>query len=124
MNEKYEELSSLCLCGYSKKETKFENNCWTYFWKNNLDMLLSLEYKGKLSYIDRQKEMITEFQNFRLTWENYAKKNKMQLILVSDNNAFDGGLINAMILKYIPDDLPVPFTVKSKNLKASLKLQV
>lgn len=112
----FKELDSLFLPGYSKKETKFEINCGM-FWKENSKVLDTLVYDGELTYQERQKDIIKKFQEFRLKWEIYAKKHKYQLKLVSDNNVFDGGLLNAMITKHLPDQLPIPFTVRSKKYR-------
>lgn len=111
LNDKYEELDSLFLPGYSLKETKFEPKCWN-FWKENLEVLKTLIYDGDLSYQERQKDMIEKFQEFRLKWEKYCKENKCKLQLVSDNNVFDGGLLNDMITEYLPKHSPIPFTIR------------
>lgn len=110
------ELDSLFLPGFVFGKTGFEERCWVEFWSKNQDVLKQLEYKGDLSYSDRQTEMIVEFQKFREKWENYAKQNNYAYELVSDNNVYDGGFINHMIMDRIPNCLPIPYSA-SRDVK-------
>lgn len=114
IDENFKELDSLFLPGYFPQDTKFEANCWV-FWKKFLDILQTLTYNGELSKIDCQKEMITEFMTFRSKWEKWCDDNGHELLVVSDNNVYDGGFLNQMIFDHLPKSLPIPFTVNKKK---------
>lgn len=132
VNEKLEELDSLFLQGYvpykgrdsnrltqiirqlltfdkERDYTIFEPRCWDEFWSKHEDKLKQLQYHGERSYISRQEEMIREFQKFRRKWENYASENSIKYYLVSDNKVFDGGFINQMIFRHLPNEMPIPY---------------
>src|SRR4029079_18397370 len=74
-----------------------------------------MKYYGDKNFQERQKEIITEFQNFRKKWEQIAENNDLNFELVSDNNVFDGGFINELIFKYLPKDLPIPYNAGNKK---------
>jgi len=117
VNEQFEELDRLFLPGYIPRMIGFDPKCWSEFWTNNDKQLELCTYlPGELSRYGsnvvpyRQKEMITEFQNFRAKWEAKAKEMGAKLELVSDNNVFDGGFINQMIFTHLPKVLPIPYS--------------
>lgn len=115
VDEDFNELDRLLLLGYFPNDTKFDEVCWNQFWSEHIDILKTLIYKGSLTKEERQLDMITQFQDFRAKWEEKSEKNGDTLILVSDNNVYDGGFINDMIYKYLPDHLPIPYTVTTKS---------
>lgn len=53
--------------------------------------------------------MITAFQEFRSKWEKIADENNDQLTLYSDNNVYDGGFINQLIMDKT-SQLPIPYS--------------
>lgn len=118
LDEEFKELDSLLVLGYVENKTKFEPRCWDEFWSKNVDMLNTLKYTGELKYEDRQKEMIEQFQAFRAKCELWCKENKHELLLVSDNCVYDGGFINNMIYKYMPDTLPIPYSASEQKYES------
>lgn len=111
LNEKMEELGSLLVKGYSEKVTRFEKRCWDEFWSKNREILKKLKRNNiDNTYILNQKDMIEEFQKFRKYWEKYAFENSAKYYLLSDNKVFDGGFINEMIFKYLPGEMPLPYS--------------
>jgi hypothetical protein len=118
LNEEFKELDSLLLLGYVENKTQFEPRCWTEFWSENTNMLNTLKYTGELKYVDRQKEMIEQFQAFRSKWELFCKENDHELLLVSDNCVYDGGFINNMIYQYLPDTLPIPYSASDQTYES------
>lgn len=108
------ELDSLFLQGYFPKSTNFEQRCWEEFWSKYEDKLNILTYEGPLTKEERQQEMIIQFQQFRKKWEKYAVDNGIELLLVSDNNVYDGGFINDLIYRYLPNTLPIPYSTAAK----------
>jgi hypothetical protein len=117
VDETFHELDSLYLPAYFPLETQFEKNCLE-FWNNNLEVLKSLTYEGELNKTQREKDIVTKFQEFREKWENTCKKLGHTLVLVSDNCVYDGGFINALIYKHLPNSLPIPFTVSDRKYDA------
>lgn len=113
VDHEFKELDSLFLPGYTD-ETKFEQRCMDEFWSANKAILETLRYSGPLTYQERQKEMIIEFQNFRKKWEDYARTNNLNIELVSDNNVFDGGFINKLIGDYTGDML-IPYSASGRK---------
>jgi len=114
LDSNFNELSTLFLNGYIKGQTVFEPRCWEEFWSKNTDKLDILEYKGDLSKEQRQKEMITLYQNYRKAWEMYCKKNNLKLELVFDSNIYDGGFLNNMIMTHLVD-LPMPYSASEQQ---------
>lgn len=118
-NYKYfNQLGSFFIGIYVKEDTKFSDRCYNNFWKDHLDTLKILEYKGdkSISKEIRERELIEGFQNFRIKWENFAKKNmNTKLVLTSDNNVFDGGLVNELLRKYLPDTEGIPYTASTQE---------
>lgn len=115
VDENLKELDSLLLKGYFLKETKFEKRCWDEFWTKNLDNLDCLVYDGTLNFEARQKEMIEEFQSFRKKWETKCEELGVELLLVTDNNVYDGGFINLMICKHLDEIMPIPYSANEKQ---------
>ena len=97
VSSELEELDSIFLPNYYPGITKFEPKCWNEFWCKFPEKLEILKYDGPLSSQEREKEVITKFQEFRKKWEIYAKENGFSYYIVSDNNIYDGGFINDMI---------------------------
>lgn len=96
--------------GIYTDDTKFADKCYNEFWKKNLNILEILKYKGtSTAKEDREKELIEGFQNFRKKCESYADLQGKKLILTSDNNVFDGGLVNELIKKYLKCE-GIPYT--------------
>lgn len=118
VDNEYKELDRYyCNC-YFPKETKFEPRCWDQFWSKNLDALEYIKYTGDKTKTEREREMIEGFQNFRAKWEKYAEDNKQEYYLVSDNNVYDGGFINELIYKYMPETLPIPYYASNKSYES------
>jgi len=111
----FNELDSIFLPGYFPKETKFEKRCWDEFWIKNQESLKGLEYKGVLSYKERQREMIFQFQEFRKKWEKKALIDGCTLDLVSDGCIYDAGFINEMIFEHLPNVLPLPYSASTQE---------
>jgi mRNA deadenylase 3'-5' endonuclease subunit Ccr4 len=115
-----QELDNLFLPGFFPESTStptlFEPKCYNEFWSTNLDQLHILEYKGiSISKEERQKNMIIEFQHFRSKWEILAEQQQCEFLLVSDNNVYDGGFINDLIFKNLPNTLPIPYSAGNGN---------
>ena len=106
-----------CNC-YFPKETKFEPRCWEQFWSKKLDKLAALTYTGDKSKLEREKEMIEGFQNFRSKWEKKSQEDKLEYYLTSDNNVYDGGFINELIYKHMPNTLPIPYRASNQEYEA------
>lgn len=115
IDQNFNELDNLFLTGYFPKETKFEKRCWDEFWIKNQDFLKKLEYKGNLTYKERQKEMIVTFQEFRKKWERNALDKGFEIDLVSDGCIFDAGFINDMLYDYLPNVLPIPYSAYTQD---------
>lgn len=110
VNQHFDELACFFEPGYFNPDvTPFEPRCWDEFWSQNEDKLSVLQYNGSLKHDQRQKEMIQNFQDFRARWEKKCKDNKANLVLVTDNNVFDGGFINQMIFTHLPETMPIPY---------------
>lgn len=119
IDEDLNELDSLFLPAHFPKETVFEDRCWNQFWSKpeNLKVLETLEYNGKLSKTARESEIIEEFQNFRRKWERYCQDNHKKLELVCDNNVYDAAFINLLIYDNL-DALPIPYTADKQEYSA------
>ena len=115
LDENFKELDSLLLLGYFPEETKFDPLCWDEFWVKHPEILKTLKYKGTLNYEECQKDMITKFQEFRTKWEAVCSVQNHELVLVSDNCFYDGGFINNMIFKYLPDRMPIPYAASGEQ---------
>jgi hypothetical protein len=94
---------------YFPKNTKFEPKCWDEFWSKHPKKLEELIYTGNKKKNDRIKEIIIEFQSIRKKWEDISTELGYDYYLVSDNNVFDGGIINYFIVNYTKD-MPIPYT--------------
>lgn len=115
MNEQYEIVDSLLIKGYYPDHTKFEERCWNEFWSKNIDQLKVIECDPLVDdYNRREINMVTQFRQFRIKWENYCTDNNFKLELVSDNKVFDGGHFNYLISK-LSEDLPMPFSAGSQR---------
>lgn len=115
VNADFIELDRFFFGNYVPDVTQFEHRCWNEFWSKTQDILDIIKYKGDQNDLKekRELEMITQFQQFRAKWE--GEKN---LILVTDNNIFDGGLINQLIKKYLPNTEGIPYSAsKDENGK-------
>lgn len=109
MDENLRELEHFLVCNYRPNVTQFEPRCWDEFWSKQSAVLAELEYKGALSEQMQEVSMIEQFQHFRAKWETRAKLAGTKLMLVSDNNVYDGGFINELIQKHT-SDLPIPYS--------------
>lgn len=113
VDENFTELDVLFLPGYVEGKTKFETRCWDEFWSYHEDKLEELKYTGKLTFEERQREMIELFQEFRAKWEGLASQNDWQLEIVADNNVYDGGFINLLLFEHT-NDMPLPYNTSGK----------
>jgi len=106
------ELDNFFFGNYIADVTQFEHRCWDEFWSKNEDVLNIIKYKGNKtdSKEKRAFEMINSFQEFRAKWENLSQEMNKKLVLVTDNNIFDGGLINQLIKKYLPNTEGIPYS--------------
>jgi hypothetical protein len=104
VTEEFEEIDSLFLPMYSPKNTVFEPRCFDEFWSKHLDILEQLRYPEQGSYPAPRDEIecdaVHKFQEFRKRWEKYVDENEMKLELVTDNNVYDGGYMNALISEH------------------------
>lgn len=115
-NYKTFDLIESYFCGiYDENLTKFSERCYDEFWSKNLSILETLKYKGIYeTKEDRERELITGFQKFRAEMEEMAAYHKKKLVLTSDNNVFDGGIVNELIKKYLKCE-PIPFTASTQE---------
>jgi len=103
------EVDSVLFKTYFPKDVKFEKKCWDEFWWDKDEILTKLEYKGLLTKDERLKEVIDEFQKIRSKWETHCRNFGIEYKIVSDNNVYDGMIINQLISKYLPDTIGLPF---------------
>lgn len=124
VDEHFHELDFLFLPAYypqnTRCPTKFEPRCWNEFWVKHQPTLATLEYKGQLSKHQREEEMIKEFHAFRAKWEAYADAKGIEYLLVSDNPIFDGGFINDLLYKHMPNVLPIPYRASTQKYDSFL----
>ena len=111
MDEKFNELDTLFVNAYFPNDTNFEQRCWDEFWSKNTETLEILTYTGPMTKDERLKDMCEQFMNFRAKWEQYAEDNGCKYYLCSDNTVYDAGMLNHLLHKYMPDKLPMPYTV-------------
>ena len=110
VNENFEILDKWQYNGYVKDQTIFEKRCYDEFWSKNLETLESLTYTGELTTKrEVQKEMITQFQDFRKKWQEKCDTEKIELYLVTDNSVFDGGFVNQLIFEHLEGTMPIPY---------------
>lgn len=115
VDSNFAQLDSFFMGIYHPEETKFSERCWNTFWTDHLSILENLKYKGEqLTKEAREAELITKFQQFRAKCEESPLMNG-RLVMVSDNNVFDGGLINTLIREYLPDTEPIPYSASRDN---------
>lgn len=109
VNSNREQLDHYLAVNYRVGKTVFEERCMREFWSKHTNILEQLAYTGPLTPEAQECAMITEFQHFRRRWEAKARETGETLVLVSDNNVFDGAYINQLIAKHTVD-LPLPFS--------------
>lgn len=117
VDENFKELDKFIFCNYVPAETKFEPRCWSEFWDKpkNQEVLKTLEYKGtSKTKEERETEMINAFMEFRAKWEKHAKDNGHQLTVYTDNNVYDGGFVNQLMMDRT-SKLPLPYTADSQE---------
>lgn len=97
-------------------ETKFEQKCWDEFWGKDEQkvQLADLRYEGSLSPLERQKEMINAFQDFRTKWELKAEAEQANYYLVTDNAIYDGGFLNDFLMTHTKLE-PMPMTASTQR---------
>jgi hypothetical protein len=122
VNEAFEKVDELLLVNYRPDETKFEQRCWDEFWSKHSDVLDALQYTGLLTLKEQDKHMITELQVFRAKWEERCDANADVLVLVSDNNVFDGGYINQLIHEHLPGKMPIPYSAGKQEYDTFLEV--
>ena len=122
IDEKGNELANLFIPGYFPEKTKFEERCWDEFWSKNTDILDLLKYEGELSPVEVEKEMITNFHQFRKHWEDFATQNNCEFYLVTDNISFDVTFINLMMFKHLPGVLPIPYSASSQKYSSVIDI--
>ena len=98
----FKQLDSFFLGIYVPNDTTFSDRCYNSFWSNHLDVLEKLKYNGNQEKSVREYELIKSFQEFRAKWSN--------AVLVTDNNVFDGGLVNELIKKYLIGVESIPYS--------------
>lgn len=108
VNEKLEVLDSGFYGAYFPGETLFGDSCKVEFWDEHPKKLAALKYDGELNQAQRLNEIVTAFQAFRAKWEKLAKEAGFALELVSDNNVYDGGFVNELIMTRTTD-MPIPY---------------
>ena len=79
------------------------------------DKLAILKYEGPHTKEERMREVILTFQQFRRNWETWAEENGYQYLLVGDGLSFDAWFINALIVKYLPSELPLPYSASTQK---------
>jgi len=117
VNEKLDEIESGRWTCYEKESIKFEERCWTEFWANKQNILELLINDDNLTFDDKERNMIQEFVKFVKKWQLDAFQKNYDLFIVSDNKIFDGERINALIMKYFPEDdlMPLPYNFNNKE---------
>lgn len=109
------EIDRLLIKNYYPSETNFEKECLK-FWEQNLEVLKSLTYTGKLTKEENTKRLIKTFMDFLKKYQLMANKKNVKLIILTDNKTFDCGFINFLIDKYLPESYkPLPFNTISGN---------
>jgi len=116
VDQDFNKLDEFFVRGYFKDQTVFEDLCMNQFWAKNLEILQKLEYDGPNDEETQQKEMIIAFQEFRKKWEDFSSEHEYKFELCTDNNIYDGGFINQMIRKHVPEYNPIPYnTIPNSN---------
>lgn len=100
--------------------TVFEQRCWEGFWINHPDILQDQIYTGKKSTRKgRERHAIDAVMKFREKWEKKAKKNGVNLVLVSDNVTYDISMLNAMLLEHFPEKRPFNYHAGTQKYGAT-----
>lgn len=115
VDSNFHQLDSM-FCPMLRKDTKFHPPCWAGFWSKdeNKSQLKTLTYDGPLDKVAREREVFEEFKKFRRRWEQIAKSRGVSLELVSDNNVFDGRLVNNWYRRFAPNEMPLPYDTAGK----------
>lgn len=110
VDDKFTELGSLLIKMYlGKDKTNFDPRTWSEFWEPNEGILDLIKYDGPItSKKILEFDAIQQFLEFKKNWEEKARKERVKIILVSDNPVFDGGFINGLIFDYTKE-LPIPY---------------
>lgn len=112
IDQNFHEHESKLWRNYYRGDTNFEERCLNEFWSKNLDKLKMLEVDTNKSITENEKDIITEFQNFRSRWERIAASENKQFILCCDNSVYDGGFINELIMEHTKDQ-PIPYSASN-----------
>lgn len=79
---------------YVPDDTVFEPRCKRTFWHNKLDLLARFKVKPGVTRKQAEESMFEQFHSFRLKWERLAAQSGQNLIVATDNKAFDVQWVN------------------------------
>jgi len=79
VDSNFKELDRFLFGNYTHGVTNFSERCWREFWSKNEGILKIIKYTGNqdLPKKLREKEMITQFQNFRSKWDGCCSSNSI-----------------------------------------------
>lgn len=104
------EVDRLFCPAYHPGQTMFEPRCKAEFWDKNPEALEILKYSGPLTPEENRADMIMKFQAFRGKWEVLIEAKGAKLVLCSDNNVYDGGFVNELLMRHMQSQLPIPYS--------------
>lgn len=85
-------------------EDKLEAYSGHRFWTSHPVALDHL--KTNTSRAQCEAQAIRAFHDFRVEWETYAKKNRQEYVVVSDNPSFDASVLNRLSARYTSPAYP------------------
>jgi hypothetical protein len=110
MDENFEVLKRFLYKCYVESAVNFEDRCKVEFWDHFPEILEDLKVESKVPFEDLQKEMISQFHDFRKECERYAEEKSCKLQLTTDNKCYDVYFINYLMSQYLDSSiLPMPY---------------
>jgi len=106
-----------------RRDTVYENRCWVEFWSKYPEKLKELQYNGDLSKDAAELSFLESYLKFRSKYEQFAEEQnkkygpqkRFKTVLVSDNVSFDIGLLDQMLLEYMPHMRPSLYCVNDNT---------
>lgn len=118
VNADYTELDSLLLVIWPEGEVQWEERCWNEFWSKNQNILDKLKAVAAMQQTSTKRVglkaleagMIHDFVEFVAKHQTAAKEQGLELLITTDNAAFDFHWINHLIGKHLQGQCnPLPY---------------